>query len=409
MVARSKVFVSLFLLTLSAVRAETPQQQTEHGRLSEFEGIPVLELWGTREQSAFAHGYLMAPRIMPLLENYMLSNVVLPDISVYTSVILPSIRVRWDWSPYQAEMDALYAGMKKRLGEQALFSKKLDRLITVDDLMACNAIPDWHGLFCSSFTAWGDLTTDGQTITARNLDYDYTPEMACSQFILVQHGDASRQSFVAVTWPGLLGAFTSVNADGVSLLSHDANSLPKSNVTGFTPRGFIFREALEKARASTAFDDVAAVFRARRVICGNNQHVSVPARPGQIPARIFEYDAATEIASGVTIRSDSGKAGMTVPALYCTNHVCVRQAPEPCHRYATLERELTRLALERKRLDWKSAMSTVREAAGKSTLHTVVIEPNEGMIHVLIPSIKDRPVSVPFQDWLRQRGTAGSR
>lgn len=408
----SAVFAALCALT--AARAGSSVSAAEHGRLTEFEGLPVLELWGTRAEMAFAHGYLLADRIVPLLDDFMLSSAVLPDIAVYHAVILPSIRVRWDWTPYEAEMEALFAGVLKKLGPAGLISRKLDRAITVDDLMACNAIPDWHGLFCSSFTAWGEMTADGQTITARNLDYDFTPEMAKAQLLVVQHGgfvqpggsaqpgEPERQPFVSVTWPGLVGVFTGVNAEGVSVLSHDANSLPKTGVTGFTPRGLIFREALEKAHAITAFDDAATVFRSHRVICGNNQHVSVPSRPGETPARIFEYDAATSVSEGLTVRSDSGHSGLLAQAIYCTNHVRLRQSPELCERFSKLERALKGVGAGGKKLDWKLALETVRTAAANNTLHTVVVEPNKGMLHILIPSLKAAPVTVPFAEWLRR-------
>ena len=68
----SKLFAGLIaLFLLASARAEAPAT-TEHGKLTEFQGLPVLELWGTRDEMAYAHGYLMAPRIMPLIENFML-------------------------------------------------------------------------------------------------------------------------------------------------------------------------------------------------------------------------------------------------------------------------------------------------------------------------------------------------
>jgi hypothetical protein len=395
----------LTVLTVSSGVAYADEKTAaRHGKLREFEGLPVLELWGTHTEMAYAHGYLMAPQILPLIDDYMLSETVLPDPAVYHAVILPSIRVRWNWEPFEAEMNALYAGMKARLGEEGMYSKRLDRAVTVDDLMACNAIPDWHGLFCSSITLWGERTARGRTITARNLDYDNNAVMAGSQIIVVQYGDGSTQPFVSVTWPGLLGVFTGTNAEGVSLMSHDANSLPKSAVDGFTPRGLIFRTALEGAKATTAFEDVKATLERHRVICGNNQHVSVPSTAARTPAKIFEYDSSMANGSSVTVREpEPDSRGVMRPAIMCTNHVRARQSPQKCGRYEKLERALESATLRGDKLNWRSALALVREAAVSETLHTVVVEPDEGLIHVLIPARKAEPVTIPYAEWLKKR------
>lgn len=386
-----------------------PEPQPDlHGRLRTFEGLPVLELWGARTEMAFAHGYLMAERIAPLFDDFILSPRMMPELAAYQAIILPSMRTRWDWTEYEPELQALAEGVRAKLGPRGLWSKRLNRALTVDDLMACNALPDWHGLFCSSFSAWGEFTADGNTLTARNLDYDSTPEMARAQFILLQRGAAHRRGWIAITWPGLLGVYTGTNAEGVSVLSHDANSLPKSYVSGFTPRGLIFREVLEAAGATTAFEDAARVFTARRVVCGNNQHVSIPMCPGGSPARIFEYDSNSE-GQGITVRAAGTEDHALIDALYCTNHVRMRQTPAPCDRYAVLDRELHDARFQGQKLDWRRALEIARKAAQNDTLHTIVVEPNRGLLHVLIPSLRDTPVTVDYAAWFREASAGAAQ
>ena len=414
-------------------RADAPSAatlETAHGRLRVHEQLRVAEFWGTREEMAEAQGYLLATDIIRLFDEYIFSKAVLPDPSVYYGLILPAMRVRFEWGAVEGELEALRRGAEKRLGPGQFRSKTLDREISVDDLMACNTLPDWHGFLCSSFSVWGAMSENGKTLTFRNLDYDYTPAMAAMQIIAVVHGDSTRLPYVAVTWPGLLGVFTGVNSEGVSMLSHDSNSLPKAGVTGYTPRGLIFREALQTARAQTAFEDVERAFKQYRVICGNNQHVSVPASalaPPAVstnargaaeargpreatdavasaelrrgPARIFEYDS-NEKGGGVTIRT-AGLDGDVLPeALCCTNHVRMRQNPLQCDRYARLYEGLAEARKAGTKLTAKSGLELVRRAAAEDTLHTIALSPDDGRMLVLIPAIRSEVVEIDYKNWL---------
>ncbi|MDX2199823.1 MAG: hypothetical protein SF069_12745 [Phycisphaerae bacterium] len=415
---------------------EAPKSAVEHGRLTSIDGLPVLELWGTRTEMAYAHGYLQAREIVRNFDEFILTDAILPDLALYGSVVLPSQRVRWEWDGVEAELAAMLEGMKARLGPGKVWSKRLERELAVDDLMAANTVPDWNGLFCSSFSVWGAMSADGNTLTARNLDYDFTPSMVNAQIIMIQHGapatadTPARKPWIAVTWPGLLGVFTGVNGDNVGVFSHDSNSLPKSHASGFTPRGIIYRETLEQASGSNAMGDVARILRSRRVICGNNLHVCAPRRGDEQPACVFEYDANAE-AGGVTERLDDATANvldgtakkaadgpaiadakrvpLTAPpvvgSLVCTNHMRSRKPTNnKCHRYARLMKGLHEAAEAKKPLDVAAAFELISGAAGKTTLHTVVLEANAGRLHVRIPALKPAPVTIDYLKWFETAG-----
>ncbi|MGE3182315.1 MAG: hypothetical protein AB7N71_11850, partial [Phycisphaerae bacterium] len=375
------------------------------GAVRQYEGLRVLELWGTREEMAHAQGYLLAEDILLLVDDFAHSERNLPDLSIYTNLILPSQRVRFTRGPAEDELKAMLRGMQERLGAANVRSKRLERALSVDDLMAVNSIPDWNGLMCSTFTAWGDMTSDQNTLTVRNLDYNFTPTMVKQQLIAVVHGDEQRHGFVAVTWPGLLGVFTAVNDQNVTMLSHDSNGLPKSYNEGYTARGLIFRAAMENANARTAFADVAETFKKHRVIVGNNMHVSTAYNGLDNPAQIFEYDGNGRD-GGLTIRTaDDDDNDQLTSAICCTNHVRKRGEIRECNRYGILTTALRETVKLNEKLKWQEALELGRKAAVEETLHTVVFENNKGIMHVLIPAVKNSPVTVPYEEWLKKSPT----
>lgn len=386
------------------------------GRLSTCEGLPVLELWGTPEQAGFAHGWLMAESIVALFDGYLLDPKILRGPAVYETLLIPAVRRQFTWSKaHEAELQGVCDGVAARLGRDKARSEKLGRELGVADLMAANALADWYGMFCSSFSAWDGLTTDGQTITARNLDFPSTRTMARSQIVLVYRGDGTRPGWVGVTWPGLIGVYTAMNADGVTLLMHDASGLPNSETDGFVPRALILREALEAARPASYLDDVQAVFAQRRVMVGNNIHVSGPraAAPdlataaGPAPAAVFEFDGNRRD-RGVTRRvPDADVAAGQV--LCCTNHMCDRvDGPPPAQsnswdRFHTLSEALSRARADGQRLDAADALQIIDRVRRPDTLHTVVLQPAKRSMRVRIPVIADGVVEFRVDAWLARR------
>ena len=57
----------------AAVHAQAGQVK---GELTSIEGKPVLRVWGTHYEMGYAHGYLLAPEIVAMLEDYMLGRLL---------------------------------------------------------------------------------------------------------------------------------------------------------------------------------------------------------------------------------------------------------------------------------------------------------------------------------------------
>lgn len=378
------------------------------GRLLERDGLPVLELWGEPEQAAYAEGWLLADRLVPLFDDYVLDEEFVPDRQVYDALLIPSVRLQFVWDEASIRrLEALMAGVRDRLGAPPR-SRLLDRELKLEDLMAVNALADWFGMFCSTLTVWGMRTADGLPLTARNLDFPHNESMARAQIVKIHHASRGRSGYIEVSWPGLVGVYTAMNADGVGVFMHDAPGLAPSHANGFTPRSIILDEALAAAGADTYIEDVARVLRSRRVLVGNNIHVSGPLHVGAQPAAVFEYDS-NERGLGVTVRlADATDAGRG-EALWCTNHQRARQPAADCRRYTVISGELEKLAASAMRLDPAAAIELIRYARQEATLHTVATQPHEHKMFVFIPAISERFVAFDLDDWRDLPGTDGGR
>lgn len=395
--------IPAILLAAALCWAEPPAaERAVSGRLSTQDGLRILEVWGTPREAGFAHGYLCAETIVRLLDDYVLDPRITPSPAIYEGIVLPGTQRQFEWSPEaEAELRGILDGMTARLGER-LRSRKLDRELRIEDLKICNTLSDWHGLFCSTFSAWDGLTADGETLTARNLDFPPAGGMEKEQIILVHRGSKAGRDWVGVTWPGLIGVYSAMNAEGVCLFMHDANGLTASRSDGFAPRSLILREALEAAAAPTFIDDVARVLRKRRVMVGNNIHASGPLDARRAPAAVFEYDA-NERDDGVTVRAATDNGPSLTTGLCCTNHLRLRRDPRPCNRYARLTARLEELTKSGTRLAPGGAMDVIRGVAVRETLHSIVCQPKLRKMIVLIPSIKPTPVELDVAKLLSPR------
>lgn len=395
----------LVIFIILALNTTAWADEEVHGRLSEYQGLTVLELWGTPEQAGYAHGYLLAGRIVHFMENYLLSEKVFPQIAMYKTILLPAVRRQFVWGETrQREMLALCRGIRDKVGPDGFYSAKLGRQFKVDDLMVANALADWHAMMCSTFSAWGSLTKDGQTLTARNLDFGFTGEMEKAQIVIVYRGDGQHHPWMGVTWLGTIGVYTAMNDEGVTIMMHDSNGLPASYNDGFTPRSLVLCEALESASATTFVEDIKRVFQLRRVMVGNNIHASAPHQAGKPPAAVFEYDA-NEHEQGVTVRLPQHNHSQLTDALCCTNHMSLRKKPIKTRtgRRARLTKRLTDMAAKGEQLDAADAMKLIHEVRWEMpTLHSVVFEPARRIMHVHIPIFGDRIVEFRLDDWLKR-------
>jgi hypothetical protein len=394
--------VTLLLLTASAHPAPPPAENPLCGRQSLHHGILVLEVWGSPQQAGYAQGYLLAERIMGLFEEAVLDPRVGATQEVYENILLPASRRQFIWSErFEQELNGILRGVRDRLGASGARSPKLNRALTIDDLKLVNLLSDWRGTLCSSFSAWGQRTRDGQTLTARNLDYFHTPGVRRGQIVLIHRGEANAQPWISITWPGFIGVYTAMNADGVTLSLHDAAGLAPSDPTRLVPRSLALRAALEAAAGQSAIEDVRRVLRKSPVLVGANIHVSTPFTPGRPAAAVFEHDGNNRD-KHLAMRLPDDNQTSPAQTLCCTNHMRKRRAASDCSRYQTLTAHLAARASAQTPLDAAAALHAIGLVARDTTLHTVVFLPDRRTLLVVVPGVHERPVTFDLNQWLQR-------
>jgi hypothetical protein len=386
-----RILLPLLLSALAASAAGNDQPRGICGRLTQVDNLPVLQVWGTPDEAGYAHGYLLAERLIELFDDIVIDRQVGVPAAVYESTVRPAVATHFTWSPdAEAELAGIVRGVADRLGPERARSRKLDRPLDVLDLKAANTLADWQGFFCSTFSAWGGLTADGQTITGRNLDYPATPAMRRGQVLLV-HATDGESAWAGLGWPGLIGAYTAMSAEGVVVAMHDAPTGAPVRLDDLTPRALALRQALVVAKRADFVQSVPAALRQFHVGVGSNVHVAGPAAADRPPACVVEYDGRS-VGDGVTVRLPDNDA--LAEAIICTNHMRLRQAPRQCGRYAKVAAQIRAWRKKKTRVDAAAALKAIRLVANSITLHSVVFEPHEQRMTILIPEINPRPIRV---------------
>lgn len=417
MFATADPFRTLAVIALLACTAAAPAQTTPpaasqpaasrpvdreiYGRLQRAYNVPVVEVWGTPEQAGFAHGYLLGPQIVALFDDYASNPMILGATDGYEQ-LLKAASQRLTWKPeWQQELEGILRGMHERMGADAVYSQRLKRPLTLDDLKAVNALSDFRGLGCSTISVWGPLTFDGRTLTARNLDFPYTELMIRSQILLVRRNTGDRRSWLSVTWPGLIGVYTAMNDNGVTAMIHDAPGLRPSSADGFSPRSLALRDALETSAAASFAADFQKGLARHKFIRGNSFHVSAPAPADGSPAAlVFECDG-NEKDGGITLRRPAG-VEKHLSAMYCTNHMRARTDPTKCKRFETFEATIQQAIDRGQTFDGAKMLATMDSVRQSDTIHTVVAEPETRVMYVRIPGVATTAQRFQVGEWFRR-------
>jgi isopenicillin-N N-acyltransferase-like protein len=108
---------------------------------------------------------------------------------------------------------------------------------------------------CSSFSAWGSKTDDSSLIVARNFDFYVGDDFAKNKIILFCHPD-SGINFMSVTWPGMIGAVSGMNAAGLAVTINAGTA--EAPTKSATPISILVREILQYAHSIDEAVKIAA-------------------------------------------------------------------------------------------------------------------------------------------------------
>ncbi len=384
-----RTIVCAFLSTLIIAPLAFAEPPQVNGKLETVEGLRVLTVWGSDYERGFAHGYLLAGDIVSFAGRALVDPLVVASKEVYEQKVRTGVVGAFNFDPrYEQELQGLLAGVIAKLGQDGTHQKDLGRAVTLADLKAANTLADWHAFYCSTFSVWGKMHDQGQIATARNLDFYRLPGIVEQQMVMVHKpSKAGRKKWVSITWAGLIGCYTGMNEDGVTITMHDCRPGQPSASSGFVPRSFALRDAIETASAASALDDVEQILRERPTMFGNNIHVSSPFTGKNIPAAVFEYDPNRKLDGGVTRRTADPDTGLpSSKSMICTNHYLLRTQPIVCDRYNQIRSSLLSLALDGKSVDRRTAFGIMRQVSqrgdGVLTAHTVYMLPNSRELYL---------------------------
>lgn len=365
---------AVFVLVAATVCAQESRKAT----FTTERGVKVLRLWGTPHEMGVAQGELLGPTIIEGFDKFVVRSPVVGPTK-YNAKVLSLVDKSMAFSAdEEAELAGMLEGIQKTVGDKAIVPS-LGRLIELRDLKALNTFGDWFVFACSSFSAWGPLTPDGKTITARNFDFMPSAVLESTQMLVARAPAAKdHRRWVTVGFPGLIGVISGMNEDGVGLFVHDVNPSERfGERAGIHSRLLALRIALETTGAENAVTTVNKTLNGITTFMGNNIHVTSPFDGKNNPAGIIEYDGREALHGGTDLRD----AAAGEPYVLCTNHYRLRAEPQKCVRYKRLNEGLAEITAKKGTIN----ADTARELMGRitqsglfsRTLHTIVFFPAE--------------------------------
>ena len=107
-----------------------------------------------------------------------------------------------------------------------------------------HALKDLSLVGCTSFAAWDENTEDGSLLLARNLDFYAGDEFAQNKIVSFVKPDKG-YPFMSVTWGGMIGTLSGMNAEGLTItLNSGKSDVP---MVAKTPISILARDILQHA------------------------------------------------------------------------------------------------------------------------------------------------------------------
>ncbi|MGK3985656.1 C45 family peptidase [Sorangium sp. So ce136] len=184
---------------------------------------------------------------------------------------------------------------------------------------------------CTSFALTGAASADGHAVLARNFDFEAGPVFDEGKAVFLVH-EQGKIPYASVSWPGLVGAVTGMNAAGLALVVHGGRA-GEPRAAG-EPVVHTMREVLGSART---VDEALALLEARAPMVSHL--VMLVDADGEV--------AIAERAPGAPLHARRGRGKVPL-----TNHFEGPLASDPRNRRVEAE---TSTHARRRRLDERLA------------------------------------------------------
>lgn len=223
-------------------------------RLRLVHGVPVLHVRGTPFEMGKQQGLALKDQIRFLEKEYCDAMIVRAvgrrNLEEWADAVEKYIP-----APYREEMRGIAEGAGMTYREVLLVNTMVDR---------------FQAMMCSTVVANGSATADGDVYFGRNLDFPGRNILHRATVVVVYEPEGG-EPVVSVTWPGLIGVLSGMNAHGVcgaTMMIHRAKKLRPG-----MPYMIMYREALARARKAA---DVHAYIEKTKRTCANNFMVVDP-------------------------------------------------------------------------------------------------------------------------------------
>jgi hypothetical protein len=381
--------------------AVTTQPLICNGRLRS-KGAPTqkyLHVWGTNYEMGFAHGYLVASEIMSqyLYKWIGYSGYHARTPESFDNDYLPMYREKY-YVPteFQEEARGIIDGIKAK--GVSLYHPDMGRELTAEDLWSVTGAGDTVTFGCSSVSGWGESTSGNDTlqgglIIARNVDGTiglFSTLANTSLIIAYSPSDPNKQRFFNVSFAGVFGAYSCMNAHGVGLCSNagnrpDTNAIPPNSLIGNLLSNRIAVETVDPdGNGAHDIYDIDSMKIPSKSLRANEIHVySRYDNDHPIPAAIIEINNI-----GDTLRLTSNNS---IPPqinsqwnLAVTNHHRVLYPPVNCGRYQTIATMLNddfHLSTQRAMTIANAAAVGYNTNSSGGTYHSMVLRPNIAVGH----------------------------
>ena len=352
-----------------------------------LEDLPVLRLKGDAYRRGYDTGVLMGDRTVNMYQEYILKYALglSPEYVDLFAFIRNLACFLLDMTEDErSQLEGIMDGIADNWDTTMEMGEGTEIEMNVNDLCIANAVADFGQIACSSVSAWGSLTEDGQPMIARNLDWSPGPDRMLGPGTVVFSETPDDQSWhlVSIGWPGLIGCYNCINGDGDSIFIHDTARFQSRLVLHIAPRTLLMRRALQAAQgAADPFAAAESTIESGNVDTGNNFHfMSLNPANAANPSACFEVDDNDQHEDGFATRRTSQDTDVSATtlteALFVTNHHRKRYAPSGCWRYDLMIQTVEAMAAKGDPIGLPDLHETVKLVElGDLTVHTVLYSP----------------------------------